>query len=89
MNAKFSQDTDRLDKQSPSSRPLGPANFKLMAVSGIIIIVGFLLMLGSGNDGGVFNEEIFSVRRVVVGPSLAFVGFICMGVGIIWKSDKK
>lgn len=88
MDLKKSSDTEQLEKQSPDTRALGPLNFKLMAVAGVVIIIGFLLMLGQGNDGGTFNEEIFSTRRTVVGPTIAFLGFIFMGAGIMWKSKK-
>ncbi len=77
-----------LKKESEQTRALGKTNFIMMAVSGLIIVVGFLLMLGSGNDGAEFNPDIFSTRRVVVGPTIAFLGFIAMGVAIIWPQKK-
>lgn len=80
--------SEQLEKQAPSTRPLGPVNFKLMAAAGVMIVIGFLLMLGSGNDMGTFNEDIFSTRRIVIGPTIAFLGFIFMAIGIIWKGKK-
>ncbi len=65
--------------------PLVRANFILMAVSALLIIIGFLLMLGSGSDGKEFNPDIFSTRRIVVGPTIAFIGFVAMGVSIIYR----
>ncbi len=53
-----------------------------------VIIVGFLLMLGSGSTEE-FNPDIFSARRIVVGPTLAFLGFVAMGVSIIRRPGKK
>ncbi|MDE5724256.1 MAG: DUF3098 domain-containing protein, partial [Paramuribaculum sp.] len=32
-----------------------------------------------------FNPDIFSTRRIVVGPTMAFLGFIFMGVGSMWR----
>lgn len=69
--------------------PLVKANFILMAVSALLIIIGFLLMLGSGSNGEEFNPDIFSTRRIVVGPTIAFLGFIAMGISIIYRPRRR
>jgi uncharacterized membrane protein len=70
--------------------PLGKINFILMAVCLVLIILGFLLMIGSSNTGSTFNYDIFASRRTVVGPFIAFIGFILMAFAIIYKGkDKK
>lgn len=74
-------------KESHSEFPLGKRNFFWMGVSAAMIIIGFLLMLGSGSTEE-FNPDIFSVRRIVVGPTLAFLGFVAMGVSIIRRPGK-
>lgn len=79
---------DVLEKESENARPLLPVNFRLMAAAGVMIVVGFLLMLGGSTDWGSFNPDIFSTRRVVVGPAIAFLGFIFMGVAIMVTSKK-
>lgn len=77
------------DKTNGATRPNVPLtrmNFILMACSAAVIIIGFLLMLGGGSGvDGQFNPDIFSTRRVVVGPTIAFIGFVAMGVSIIYK----
>lgn len=77
------------DKTNGATRPNAPLtrkNFILMACSAAVIIIGFLLMLGGGSGvDGKFNPDIFSTRRVVVGPTIAFIGFVAMGVSIIYK----
>lgn len=78
---------DGLLKESSSEFPLGKRNFMWMGVSAVAIIVGFLLMLGSGSTEE-FNPDIFSARRIVVGPTLAFLGFVAMGVSIIRRPGK-
>ncbi|MBD5185575.1 MAG: DUF3098 domain-containing protein [Bacteroides sp.] len=70
-------------------RPLTPLNFKLMAIAGAVIVAGFLLMLGSGTSATEFNPDIFSARRIIVGPTMAFLGFIFMGAAIMWPSKKR
>lgn len=63
--------------------PLGRNNFIYMAVAGVLIVVGFLLMLGAPSGIDRFNPDIFSTRRIVVGPCIAFIGFVAMGAAII------
>ena len=64
---------------------LAKINFVIMMVCGVLIVAGFLLMLGGANDGTELNDDIFGFRRVVVGPTMAFIGFVAMGVAIIFK----
>ena len=65
------------------------ANLWMMAGCLVLIIVGFLLMAGGSSsvEGG-FNPEIFSTRRIVVGPTVAFLGFLLMAFAIIWTPRK-
>lgn len=63
-------------------------NIILIAVSFLIIIAGFALMTGEPS-GEVYNPDIFSVRRITVGPMIALFGFVSMVVSILWKGKKK
>lgn len=60
-------------------------NYILLAIGMAIIIVGLVLMSGSGSEEGVFNPDIFSVRRIKVAPVVCFCGFIFMIYGIMHK----
>lgn len=52
-------------------------NFILLAVGMIIVIIGFILMSGSGSsEEGGFNPEIFSAVRIKVAPVVSLVGFL-------------
>ena len=73
------------DKIKYSNFPLTRINFVLMAICGAMILIGFLLMLGSSNQLDGFNAEIFSTRCIVVGPTIAFLGFVGMAFAIIFK----
>ena len=72
-----------------ASLPLKKINFIIMAVAILMIVVGFAMMAGGATDDGSFNPEIFSTRRIVVGPAIAFLGFVVMGAGIMWPSRKQ
>ena len=79
-----------LIKEEHSALPLTRVNFIAMAVAGVMIVVGFLLMLGAPSTADEFNPDIFSTRRIVVGPCIAFIGFVAMAVAIIIRpKDKK
>lgn len=63
----------------------GKTNFILLAIGMAIIILGFLLMTGSGSTEGMFEPDIFSVRRIKIAPAICFFGFIFMIYGILKK----
>lgn len=78
-----------LIKEAPVQFPLARRNFIFMIAAGLLIVIGFILMLGPGSTPEKFNPDIFSTRRIVVGPTLAFLGFVFMGIAIIIKPSKK
>ena len=68
---------------------LPKVNAIAIAISVVIIIVGFALMVGAPSGATEFNPDIFSTRRITVGPMIAFFGFILMIVAILYKPRKK
>lgn len=74
-----------LKYESESQKPFVKKNFLYMGISLAMIIIGFLLMTGSANGGSAeFNADIFSARRIVVGPTIAFLGFVAMAFAILY-----
>lgn len=63
-------------------------NLILIAVSVLIIIVGFALMAGEPS-GVVYNPDIFSFRRITVGPMVSLFGFVFMLFAILFRAKKK
>ena len=64
-------------------------NYKILLVGIAVIALGFILMSGGGSDNpNVFNEEIFSFRRIRLAPTTVLIGF---GITIyaILKNPKK
>lgn len=56
--------------------PFGRDNYLWVLIGIAFLLVGFLLMIGGGsNDPDVFNEEIFSFRRLTLAPILVLAGF--------------
>lgn len=64
----------------------GKMNFILMAVSMLIVIIGFILMSGASSDETAFNEGIFSPMRIKVAPVVCFIGFVSMVYAIVHKT---
>lgn len=79
-----------IKKVEDSQRPFGRMNYIAMAACLLLIIIGFVLMTGPGSsvDGG-FNPDIFSTRRIVVGPAVTFLGFLLMAFAILIKPKKQ
>ena len=67
----------------------GRMNFILLAIGVIAVVLGFILMSGSGSTETEFNPEIFSALRIKVAPVICFLGFVFIGFAIMYKSRKE
>lgn len=83
MASKQRKNSAEQFEHSPMGMPLERGNFIAMAIAGILIVLGFILMLGGSSTVEEFNPDIFSTRRIVIGPAIAFIGFVAMGAAII------
>lgn len=64
-------------------------NYTILLAGIGVIILGFILMSGGGSDDpNVWNEDIFSFRRIRLAPTLVLIGF---GITIysIFKNPSK
>lgn len=68
--------------------PMGKINYILMGVSLLLIVIGFILMSGSSNEGDTFNYDVFNSTRIVVAPFITFLGFLCMIPAILYKGKR-
>ena len=63
--------------------------YQILLFSIVIIGLGFLLMSGGGsNNPDVFNNEIYSFRRIRLAPLVVISGFIMCIISILYK-DKE
>lgn len=84
------KDSQGLDRVKEKDRPFSKVNYYMMGGCIFLIVVGFMLMSGGGSTEEYgFNPEIFSTRRIVVGPLLSFLGFLLMAFAIVWSPRKK
>lgn len=63
-------------------------NAILIAISVVIIVIGFALMTGEPSGATEYNPDIFSVRRITIGPMVSLFGFLVMIVAILYKPRK-
>jgi hypothetical protein len=78
------------NKEQPGL-PLGKENYILLSIGFVIIVIGFLLMIGGGSDDpNVFREdELFSFRRTTLAPMIVLFGFIFEIWAIMKKPSEK
>lgn len=51
-------------------------NYKTLLIGIAVIALGFILMSGGGSDDPkVFNEDVFSFRRIRLAPTVVLIGF--------------
>lgn len=74
-----------IQREAAGSQAFGRRNFIAMIAAGVLIVLGFVLMAGPSSTPETFEPDIFSTRRIVVGPTLAFLGFVAMAIAIIIK----
>ena len=66
----------------------GKRNYKFMLIGILFIAVGFILMSGgSSDDPNIFNEEIYSFRRIRLAPMLVILGFLIEVYAILTKPE--
>nr|WP_042245927.1 DUF3098 domain-containing protein [Nonlabens ulvanivorans] len=64
-------------------------NYMWMIIGLVVIVTGFALMAGGGSDNPeVFNEAIFSWRRIRLAPTLVLIGFGIEMYAILLNPDK-
>lgn len=68
----------------------GKENYRILIVGVVIVVIGYLLMIGGGSDDpNQFNaDEIFSTRRITIAPITILAGFVVVLFGIMKKSKE-
>ena len=67
---------------------LSKINLILIGIAFLIIILGLALMAGAPSTD-TYNPNIFSVRRITVGPMISLFGFVLMIFAILFKGKSK
>lgn len=65
---------------------LSPKSVRFVIVGLIVMISGYILMIGGGSDDpNVFNPEMFNFTRLVVSPLLILLGVAIIIIAIMKK----
>ncbi|MBQ6957717.1 MAG: DUF3098 domain-containing protein [Bacteroidales bacterium] len=59
-------------------------NVKIIGIGLLVMVLGFVLMLGGGSsDPNVFNPAMFNFRRLVIAPIVIVLGIAAIIYGIM------
>ncbi|WP_396157964.1 DUF3098 domain-containing protein [Flavobacterium sp.] len=62
-------------------------NYKILIIGLVVIALGFILMSGGANENpNVFNEDVYSFRRIRLAPTVVLIGFGITIYSILKKS---
>jgi hypothetical protein len=76
INKKYMALNDLKDTEKKSGFPIPASSYKMILIGLGIILLGFVLMMGGGSsDPNVFNEDVFSFRRITLAPIVVLAGF--------------
>lgn len=74
---------------SKSEFIFGRKNYKFLFIGLAFIVIGFVLMSGGGSDNpNVFDESIYSWRRIRLAPTLVLIGFGIQVYAILLNPNK-
>lgn len=69
---------------------VSPRGVKTILIGLILMVSGYILMLGGGSsDPAVFNDAMFDFRRMVASPVLVVLGIIIVIVAIMNRPSDK
>ena len=64
--------------------PITGRGLKLLLIGLIVMVSGYLLMMGGGSDNPeVFNYDMFDFRRLVAAPTVIILGIVIEVVAIM------
>ena len=64
-------------------------NYILLAVGMAVVVIGFLLMSGSGSTETAYDADICSARRIKVAPLVCLIGFVSMIYAVVRRPKDK
>lgn len=69
----------------------GKKNYYILGAGLLLLIIGYFLMSGgAATSADEFNaEELFSDRRITVAPIVVLIGYIVIGVAIMYRDKSE
>lgn len=63
-----------------------PMKYRILLMGIATLLLGYALMSGGGSpDPAVFDESIFSHRRITLAPVVVLIGYCLVGVSIMYS----
>lgn len=76
--------------ENNSNMPITPQGLKYLLVGLIVMVAGYILMMGGGSDDPqVFNWAMFDFRRMVAAPVVIIFGIVIEVVAIMGMFKNK
>jgi len=76
-------------EESKLSFAFNKTNYIILIVGLLVIITGFLLMIGGGSDDPeIFSESMFGFRRLTLAPILILGGYIIEIYAIMYRAKQ-
>ena len=70
--------------ENNTKMPITPKGLKYLLVGLVVMVAGYILMMGGGiNDPQVFNYAMFDFRRMVAAPIVIILGIVVEVVAIM------
>ena len=70
--------------ENKTNMPITPKGLKYLLVGLIVMVAGYVLMMGGGSDDPqVFNWAMFDFRRMVAAPIVIILGIVIEVVAIM------
>lgn len=87
LNTMKHNENSQEETNSKFNFVFGRNNYILMIVGVVVMLIGYLCLIGGGSDNpNEFNDAIFSARRMVVAPLLIIAGLIIEIFSIMIKN---
>ena len=69
----------------------GKKNYYILGAGLLLLIIGYFLMSGgAATSADEFNaEELFSDRRITVAPIVVLIGYVVIGVAIMYRDKSE
>ncbi len=86
MSAKVKK---QKEEESKLEFAFNKTNYTILIAGLLVIIAGFLLMIGGGSDDPeVFSEALFGFRRLTLAPILILAGYIIEIYAIMYRGKQ-
>ena len=70
--------------ENNNNMPITPQGLKFLLIGLIVMVAGYILMMGGGSDDPeVFNYAMFDFRRMVAAPIVIILGIVIEVVAIM------